>query len=150
MSRRVRPDLLRHKAEYDFAMERGRVSREAGTRKADNRGAETRRDGESRRGVAGEVRVSKHTTFISGEFVLIGKETERGWEQSEDISTLLPSLRRYEPYAGIAKQLVRELLQMMSLNALQKETGLSRNTILRARRGERLHMRSLQRLWDLS
>jgi hypothetical protein len=29
------------------------------------------------------------------EFHLIGKETERGWEQAEDISTLLPSLRQY-------------------------------------------------------
>ena len=27
-------------------------------------------------------------------FHLIGKETERGWEQAEDISTLLPSLVR--------------------------------------------------------
>jgi len=26
---------------------------------------------------------------------LIGKETERGWEQTEDISTLMPSLVRY-------------------------------------------------------
>jgi hypothetical protein len=34
----------------------------------------------------------------------------------------------------------------ISLNALQKETGLSRNTILRARRGERVHPRSLLRL----
>jgi hypothetical protein len=30
----------------------------------------------------------------ASEFQLIGKETERGWEQAEDISTLLPSLMR--------------------------------------------------------
>jgi hypothetical protein len=29
-------------------------------------------------------------------FHLIGKETERGWEQAEDISTLMPSLVRYQ------------------------------------------------------
>jgi hypothetical protein len=77
---------------------------------------------------------------------LIGKETERGWEQAEDISTLLPSLKCYERNTGTASELLRERLQNMSLNTLRKETGLSRNTILRARRGERVHPRSLQRL----
>ena len=61
---------------------------------------------------------------------------------SEDISTLLPSLKRYERKTATANQFLRERLQNMSLNALQKETGLSRNTILRARRGERVHPRS--------
>jgi hypothetical protein len=82
----------------------------------------------------------------ASEFILIGKETERGWEQAEDISTLLPSLKRYERNTGTANQLLRERLQKMSLTALQRETGLSRNTILRARRGERVHPKSLQRL----
>ena len=80
----------------------------------------------------------------ASEFHLIGKETERGWEQAEDISTLLPSLRRYERNAGIANESLRQRLQKMPLNALQKETGLSRHTILRARRGERVQPRSLQ------
>ena len=77
-------------------------------------------------------------------FHLIGKETERGWEQAEDISTLLPSLKRYERNAGTASQLLRERLRKISLDILQKETGLSRNTILRARRGQRVHPRCLQ------
>ena len=80
------------------------------------------------------------------EFHLIGKETERGWEQAEDISTLLPSLKRYERNTGIVNPLLRERLQKVSLNALQKETALSRNTTLRARRGQRVHPRSLPRL----
>jgi hypothetical protein len=41
---------------------------------------------------------------------------------------------------------LRERLQKMSLNVLQKETGLSRNTILRARRGQRVHKTSFERL----
>lgn len=80
------------------------------------------------------------------EFHLIGKETERGWEQAEDISTLLPSLKRYERNEGIANESLRQHLQNISLNALQKETGLSRHTILRARGGKRLHPRSVQLL----
>jgi hypothetical protein len=82
----------------------------------------------------------------ASEFILIGKETERGWEQAEDISTLLPSLKRYQQDTGAANQSLRERLQKVSLSALQKETGLSRNTVLRARRGERIHPKSLQRL----
>ena len=84
--------------------------------------------------------------MTASEFQLIGKETERGWEQAEDISTLLPSLKRYERKTGTASELLRERLQKISLNALEKETGLSRNTILRARRGQRVHPKSMQLL----
>jgi hypothetical protein len=78
------------------------------------------------------------------DFHLIGKETERGWEQAEDISTLLPSLKRYAQNDGTANKSLRERLQKMSLDALQRVTGLSRHTILRARRGKRVQPRSLQ------
>jgi hypothetical protein len=88
----------------------------------------------------------KRYPVTASEFHLIGKETERGWEQAEDISTLLPSLVRYQQNAGTAKHALRERLQQISLNTLEKETGLSRHIILRARRGERVHPRSLQRL----
>ena len=66
--------------------------------------------------------------------------------QAEDISTLLPSLKRYESNNDTAGQLLRERLQKISLNSLQKETGLTRNTILRLRRGERVHPRTLKLL----
>jgi hypothetical protein len=80
------------------------------------------------------------------EFILIGKETERGWEQADDISTLLPALMCYDQNTGLANERLWERLNKLSLNFLQKETGLSRNTILRARRGKRIHPRSLRRL----
>ena len=65
---------------------------------------------------------------------LIGKETERGWEQSEDISTLLPLLIQYKRKTT-ANNSLRERLRKIPLDSLQEETGLSRHTILRARRG---------------
>ena len=65
---------------------------------------------------------------------------------AEDISTLLPSLKRYEPNPGTVNESLRERLQNMSLHALQRETGLSRHTILRARQGKRVHPGSLQLL----
>jgi hypothetical protein len=83
-------------------------------------------------------------------FHLIGKETERGWEQAEDISTLLPSLVRYERNAGVAKRALQQRLQQISLDTLEKETGLSRHTILRARRGQRIHSQSLEILMSAS
>jgi hypothetical protein len=77
-------------------------------------------------------------------FHLIGKENERGWEQAEDISTLLPSLKRYGRNIGTMNESLRERLQKMSLDALQRDTGLSRHTILRAREGKGVHPRSLK------
>lgn len=79
-------------------------------------------------------------------FHLIGKETERGWEQNDDISTLLPSLRRYNLNNGIVDERVRLQLRQIPLAFLESETGLSRHTIVRARRGQQVHPRSIKLL----
>jgi hypothetical protein len=83
------------------------------------------------------------------EFHLIGKETERGWEQHDDISTLMPSLVRYGFGTGIADAQLRKRLIAMPLAFLESETGLSRHTIVRARRGQTVQPRSLRRLKDV-
>ena len=82
-------------------------------------------------------------------FHLIGKETERGWEQSDDISTLMPSLVRYGLDSGIADDRLRKRLLEIPLAFLDHETGLSRHTIVRARRGQQVHPRSLRLLKDV-
>ena len=79
-------------------------------------------------------------------FNLIGKETERGWEQSDDISTLMPSLVRYGLNSGIANELLRRRLLEIPLAFLERETGLSRHTIVRARRGQPVHTRPMRLL----
>jgi hypothetical protein len=79
-------------------------------------------------------------------FHLIGKETERGWEKSEDISTLLPSLIRYGPTNGTVSIRLQQKLQQIPIDNLHAKTGLSRHTILRARRGLRVHPGSLRHL----
>jgi len=89
--------------------------------------------------------LKRHPVTASG-FHLIGKETERGWEQIDDISTLLPSLVRYQDNGGIADEKLRQRLRQIPLAFLERETGLSRHTILRARQGKRVHPRSLQLL----
>ena len=77
-------------------------------------------------------------------FRLIGKETERGWEQSEDVSTLLPSLLHYEAPGGTIGFRLLEKLRDTPLDVLEEATGLSRHTLVRARRGQRVNPRSLQ------
>src|SRR5207247_3839882 len=87
----------------------------------------------------------KRYPVTASAFHLIGKETERGWEQAEDVSTLLPSLVRYQD-SGITEERLRQRLQQIPLAVLERETGLSRHTILRVRQGKRVHPRSLQLL----
>jgi hypothetical protein len=87
----------------------------------------------------------KRYPIKASEIHLIGKETERGWEQSEDVSTLLPSLTRYQS-SGVAGEQLRQRLLQIPLDVLERETGLSRHTVLRSRRGQRVHPRSLERL----
>jgi hypothetical protein len=82
----------------------------------------------------------------ASEFHLIGKETERGWEQPEDISTLMPSLVRYGRNKDTAREVLKQRLTYVPLTVLHRETGLSRHTIVRARRGKRVHPRSLHLL----
>lgn len=74
--------------------------------------------------------------MAAASFHLIGKETERGWEQNDDISTLMPWLVRYGPDTGAADEQLRKRLSAMQLALLEFVTGLSRHTIVRARRGQ--------------
>jgi hypothetical protein len=91
----------------------------------------------------------KRYPVTATEFRLIGKETERGWEQAEDISTLVPSLVLYAVNGGRADERLRSRLLQIPLAFLESETGLSRHTILRARRGQPVHPRSLRLLKNL-
>ena len=58
----------------------------------------------------------------SSGFHLIGKETERGWEQAEDISTLLPSLMRYQKSCVVGEQVKQRLLHI-PLDVLELPRG---------------------------
>jgi hypothetical protein len=73
--------------------------------------------------------IKRYSVTASG-FHLIGKETERGWEQADDISTLLPSLLRYQN-SGVVGEQLRQRLRQIPLALIERETGLSLHTILR-------------------
>jgi len=84
------------------------------------------------------------------QFRLIGKETERGWEQAEDFSTLLPVHLRYgRNLPNVSENLLRQLCQI-PLDVLEENTGLSRHTLIRARSGQQLRRKSLNLLARLA
>jgi hypothetical protein len=91
----------------------------------------------------------KRYQVTAASFHLIGKETERGWEQSDDISTLTPSLVRFGSDTGVADEQLKKPLLEIPLAFLEFETGLSRHTIVRARRAQSVHPRSLRLLKDV-
>jgi hypothetical protein len=66
------------------------------------------------------------------------------WTSSD--SRLLISLLRYQDKRSRAGPNLRRCLTQMSLNSLQRQTGLSSHTILRAPRGEKVHPGSLRLL----
>jgi hypothetical protein len=80
----------------------------------------------------------------ASEIHLIGKETERGWGQADDVSTLLPSLVHYREMNDTVAKTLQKRLKQKPLRMLQRETGLSRHTILRARLGKRVRPKSLR------
>jgi hypothetical protein len=88
----------------------------------------------------------KRYPVIATTFGLLGKETERGWEQSENITTLLPTLKHYGEKHNSADEVLQTRLKQTPLAVLQIQTGLSRHTILRARRGQPVHKKSLRLL----
>jgi hypothetical protein len=92
--------------------------------------------------------LKRYPVTASG-FRYIGKETERGWEDAEDVSTLMPELLKYAEDRRLANEQLRERLQQIPLRTLQRDTGLSRHSIIRARRGERVHPRTIQLLAKL-
>jgi len=88
----------------------------------------------------------KRCPVTASGFRLIGKETERGWEQDDDVSTLLPSLVWYDVNSGVTDERSRKRLREIPLSSFEVQTGLSRHTIVRARRGHRLYPRSIYTL----
>lgn len=82
-------------------------------------------------------------------FGYIGKETDRRWEQGEDISLLDGKVIEYRPNEteklAIDEELAHEI-RRVSIRKLAKAAGVSENTIKAARRGKRIQKRLIIRL----
>jgi hypothetical protein len=85
----------------------------------------------------------------SAHFAYIGKETDRRWEQGEDISILDSTVTEYRPNESEKMVVDRELQEscrLVSIRALARAAGVSENTVKAARRGERLQKSTIGKL----
>jgi hypothetical protein len=91
----------------------------------------------------------QRTPVTADGFRYIGKETDRHWEQGEDICMLDPHLMEYHPNET-AKLVTDPVLQQntrrVSIRALSKSAGVSDKTVKAARKGLRLRKSTINRL----
>lgn len=91
----------------------------------------------------------KRTPVTADGFRYIGKETDRRWEQGEDIGMIDPCLLEYRQNetAQLTTDVVlqREVHQM-SIRALAKAAGVSDKTVKAARKGRRLRRSTAEKL----
>ena len=86
---------------------------------------------------------------VARNFGYIGKETDRKWEQGEDISLLDSKVIEYRPNETdrlVADAELQHALRKVSIRKLAKAAGVTENTVKRARRGERLQKNAIRKL----
>lgn len=92
----------------------------------------------------------QRTPVIATSFGYIGKETDRKWEQAEDISILTSEVVEYRPEETDKLVVDSELqahLQSAIIRELARVANVSRNTVKAAMRGERLRKSKIDALW---
>jgi hypothetical protein len=91
----------------------------------------------------------RRTPVIADGFRYIGKETDRRWEQGEDVSMIEPHLLEYRPNET-ARLTTDPALQYdarrVSIRALARAAGVSEKTVKAARKGERLRKSTIEKL----
>ena len=87
----------------------------------------------------------RRASIIAGEIVPVGKETDRHWEQGEDMS--LVNFQVLEYRAGgklvIADEGLRERMHKFGLRELMRKTGLSQKALYATLRGRPVRPRTL-------
>jgi hypothetical protein len=89
------------------------------------------------------------TPVVVGEFVYIGKETDRRWEKGEEISILNSKITIYqlnETRRLGTDVLLQQRIRQVSIRKLAREARVSVNTVKAARRGNRLQKTTITRL----
>jgi hypothetical protein len=91
----------------------------------------------------------RRTPVIADGLRYIGKETNRRWEQGEDISMLEQDLLEYRPgeTAGLITDLdLQRHTRWISIRALARMAGVSEKTVKAARSGLRLRRSTMEKL----
>lgn len=89
----------------------------------------------------------KRASVIAGEIVPVGKETDRRWEDGEDIEMLDSKVLEYRASGGmaVADQALRERIRKQ-MRPLMRVTKLSQHTIEKVRDGKLVRRKTLERL----
>lgn len=87
-------------------------------------------------------------SIVAGEIVPVGKETDRRWEDGDDIEMLDSKVLEYRQRGQmiVADQALRHEIAKRGIRSLMRATKLSQHTIERVRDGEAVRRRTLDRL----
>jgi|SRR5882672_451704 len=87
----------------------------------------------------------QRASIVSGESHYVGKETDRRWEQGEDLSLVSFSPVEYSPVGktSVADQPLLDEMAKHPLRGLIRKTGLSQHTLEAIRRGQSVRSRTL-------
>jgi hypothetical protein len=80
----------------------------------------------------------------------IGKETDRRWEQGEDISIMESEVTKYRPNETarlVSDPALQKQLLKHSIRTVAKQAGISETTVKAARRGGPLRKSTVEKLW---
>ncbi len=91
----------------------------------------------------------QRTFVVAGGFDYIGKETDRKWEQEEDVSMVFPMLPAYRPNESarlVTPATLEEDIRTMSIREVAKRTGLSTRTVRAARKGKRIRKMTILKI----
>lgn len=89
----------------------------------------------------------QRASIMAGEIIPVGKETDRRWEQGEDMSMVDFKVLEYRPSdMGIADPTLREQITKHGVRELMRKTGLSQHTIEAIRSGNKVRRATLQRV----
>lgn len=89
----------------------------------------------------------QRASIMAGEIVPVGKETDRRWEQGEDISMIDFKVLEYRSSAMVvADATLREEIPNRGVRELMRKTGLSQHTIEAIRGGKAVRRKTLQRV----
>ncbi len=89
----------------------------------------------------------RRASIVAGQIIPVGKETDRRWEQGEDMSLLDFKVLEYRPSGKlvIADASLRDELAKLPLRELMRRTGLSQKALYAILRGKAVRPATLQR-----
>ena len=90
----------------------------------------------------------KRASIIAGEIIPVGKETDRRWEQGEDLSLLDFAVQEYRSSGDmvVANAVVREQLASWGTRGAMRRTGLHQHTIEGVKTGRAVRRSTLKRI----